>query len=228
LLKISGEALEGVDSTFNLKTVDRVVEEVEQVHKLGIEIGIVVGGGNIIRGKELTSSGLERNQSDYIGMLATVINGLLLQSIFNRKGIRAVLQSALIVQNLTEGVVLEKTIRYLEEKKIVIFAGGTGSPFFTTDTAAALRACEIGADLLMKATKVEGVYDSDPLQNRNARLFSSLSYEEVLKRKLGVMDMTAVSMCRENKIPIIIFNLFNRGNILRIVRGEKVGTIIKE
>jgi len=228
LLKISGEALEGVDSTFNLKTVDRVVEEVEQVHKLGIEIGIVVGGGNIIRGKELTSSGLERNQSDYIGMLATVINGLLLQSIFNRKGIRAVLQSALIVQNLTEGVVLEKTIRYLEEKKIVIFAGGTGSPFFTTDTAAALRACEIGADLLMKATKVKGVYDSDPLQNRNARLFSSLSYEEVLKRKLGVMDMTAVSMCRENKIPIIIFNLFNRGNILRIVRGEKVGTIIKE
>jgi len=228
MLKISGEALEGAESTFNLNIVERIVDEVEQVCTLGTEMGIVIGGGNIVRGRELTGWGLARNHSDYMGMLATIINGLLFKSLFDKKGIKAVLQSALVVNTLTEGVVLEDTLKYLEEKKIVIFTGGTGSPFFTTDTAAALRACEIGADLLMKATKVEGVYDSDPVKNKNARLFSSLSYDEVLNKKLGVMDMTAVSMCRENKIPIIIFNLFNRGNILRIIKGENVGTIIKE
>jgi len=228
LLKISGEAIGGEKSVFNRETVERIAEEIGQLQRMGAQIGLVIGGGNIIRGEKFAELGLNRNQSDYMGMLATVINGILFENILLKKGVHSVLQSAIHVENITERVALKKTSSYLDEKTVVIFAGGTGNPFFTTDSAAALRACEIGAEVLLKATKVDGVYDKDPVVYPDARFYPLISYDDVLKNKLKVMDMTAVSICRDNRIPIIIFNLTKYGNIKKIVTGNLTGTLIKE
>jgi uridylate kinase len=228
LLKISGEAIGGEKSVFNIETVERIAEEIGQLQRMGVQIGLVIGGGNIIRGEKFAELGLNRNQSDYMGMLATVINGMLFENILIKKGVHSVLQSAIHVENITERVALKKTASHLDEKTVVIFTGGTGNPFFTTDSAAALRACEIGAEVLLKATKVDGVYDKDPVVYPDARFYPLISYDDVLKNKLKVIDMTAVSMCRDNRIPIIIFNLSKYGNIKKIVTGNLTGTLIKE
>jgi uridylate kinase len=226
LLKISGEALEGKNSVFNIDAVKTIAGKIEEVHKQGVEVGIVVGGGNIIRGETLSRYGFDRNQSDYMGMLATVINGLLFENVFAAIGVPAVVQSGLVIDTLTESVVLKKTVRHLREKKVVLFTGGTGSPYFTTDTAAALRACEIGADVLLKATKVDGVFDKDPEAHNDAHFFKKLSYNEVIEKNLKVMDMTAVSMCRDQDIPIIVFNIRQPDNILNIINGKTIGTVV--
>jgi len=228
LLKVSGEAIQGQGSSFSLETVDRIVLEIEQVQKMGVEIGLVIGGGNIVRGEKLAQKGMNRISSDSMGMLATVINGALFESAFALKGVPAILYSAIPAGTVAQGMNPTHIERSLKEKYVVIFSGGTGNPYFTTDSAAALRACEIGAQALLKATKVDGVYDRDPALFPGARFFPTLCYEEVLKKGLKVMDMTAVSMCRENGIPIIVFNLLERGNLIKLISGEKVGTIIKE
>ena len=219
LLKISGEAIGSREGVFDLTAVRRISNEIRRLCKLRCEIGIVIGGGNIVRGGTLSEHGLDRVQSDYMGMLATILQN---------EGVSAVVQSALKVETLTEDIVLKHTRSSLAEGKVILFAGGTGSPYFTTDTAAALRACEIGADVLLKATKVDGVYDKDPVEHEDATFFPALSYQEVLYRDLKVIDMTAVAMCRDQRIPIIIFNLLSEGNIEKIVRGYDVGTTIKE
>ncbi|UCB44301.1 MAG: UMP kinase [Spirochaetota bacterium] len=228
LLKISGEAIQGEDGIFDLSLASRIADEIAEIHGLGCEIGIVIGGGNIIRGEEFSRFGFDRNQSDYIGMLATVINGMLLESILLNKGLPAVIQSAMVVETLTEGIVLKRTQKYLNDKSVILFTGGTGNPYFTTDTAAALRACEIDADVLLKATKVDGVYDKDPVLYDDAVFHKNLTYHEVLYRDLKVIDMAAVAMCRDKKLPIIIFNIQQDGNIAKIVKGYDVGTTIKE
>lgn len=228
LLKISGEALSSPSDIFDFRTIDALISEIVDVHTLGTEVGIVIGGGNIIRGEKLAGAGFNRNRSDYMGMLATVINGMLFENVFQKKGVSAKLQSALQVPSVIEEVTANAGIQYLEQGIIVIFSGGTGNPYFTTDTAAALRACEIGADALLKATKVDGVFDRDPAVSKDAVFFPEVSYDDILKRKLKIMDMTAVSMCRDNGIPIIIFNLHQHGNLKKIVSGETIGTIVKE
>lgn len=228
LLKISGEAIQGNDSVFDLETVGRIASEIGQVQKEGVGIGVVIGGGNIIRGEKLSGYGLDRNQADSMGMLATLINGLLFENVLLSQGIPAVLQSALPVDTVAESIDLKKTSRYLKEKSVILFAGGTGSPHFTTDTAAALRALEIDAEVLMKATKVDGVFDKDPEVYSDARFFKTLTYDDVLGRNLKVMDITAITMCRNKKIPVIVFNINQRGNIVKIVSGDNIGTTIKE
>jgi len=226
LLKLSGEAINGSDSVFNFKAVSEIANEIKQVYDLGIEIGIVIGGGNIVRGNELSKIGFSRSKSDYIGMLSTIINGILFEDVLHTIGVKTVLQSALVVDTVTETIILEKTKEYIKNKSVVIFAGGTGSPYFTTDTAAALRACEINADILMKATKVDGVFDKDPEIHNDAKFYKRLSYTDVLKEDLKVMDASAVSMCRDQKIPIIVFNIHKRDSIRKIIEGENVGTVI--
>ncbi len=228
LLKISGEAISSQADVFDLRTVDALISEILTVHALGVEIGIVIGGGNIVRGEKLSGAGFNKSRSDYMGMLATVINGMLFENAFEAKGVSAKLHSALQVSTATEGGTVNTGMRHLEDGNIVIFAGGTGNPYFTTDTAAALRACEIGADALLKATKVDGVFDKDPAVYGDAVFYPEVSYDEILRNKLKVMDMTAVSMCRDNAIPIIIFNLHQHGNLKKIVNGESIGTIVKE
>ena len=228
LLKISGEAIAGECSCFSLETIENIVQEIAQVQNMGVEIGLVIGGGNIIRGERLAEKGLNRTRSDSMGMLATVINGMLFENIFAIKGVPSVLYSAIEMGNIAERMSTRSVERSLAEKAVIVFSGGTGNPFFTTDTAAALRACEIGANALLKATKVDGVYDRDPALHPDARFYTEISYGNVLKNTLKVMDMTAVSLCRENRIPIVVFNLYKRGNLAKIVSGERIGTIIKE
>ena len=228
LLKTSGDAIGGREGVFDLAEVRRISDEIGRLCELGCEVGIVIGGGNIVRGGKLSEYGLDRVQSDYMGMCATIINAILFETMLQKAGVPAAVQSALKVETLTEDIVVKNTKKAFSEGKVVLFAGGTGNPYFTTDTAAALRACEIGADALLKATKVDGVYDKDPVSNDDATYFPTLSYREVLHRNLKVMDLTAVVMCRDVRIPIIIFNLFSEGNIEKIVRGYDVGTIIKE
>jgi uridylate kinase len=228
LLKISGEAISSPADVFDLRTVDALISEILTVHALGAEIGIVIGGGNIVRGEKLAGAGFNKSRSDYMGMLATVINGMFFENAFEAKGVPAKLHSALQVPSAAEGVTVNTGMRHLEDGDIVVFAGGTGNPYFTTDTAAALRACEIGADALLKATKVDGVFDRDPAIYGDAIFYPEVSYDDILRDKLKVMDMTAVSMCRDNAIPIIIFNLHQQGNMKKIVNGESIGTIVKE
>ena len=227
LLKISGEAIEGKDSPFDLPTVERLATEIDGLRKAGVETGVVIGGGNILRGEAFSRSGLDRVGSDYMGMLATVINGLLFENVLQSMGVPAVLQSALPIDTVAESIVLKNTRRYLSEKTVVVFAAGTGRPYVTTDTAAALRGIEIGADALLKATKVDGVYDRDPVLHKDAVFFRRLGYDELLAKKLRVMDMTAVSMCRDQKLPIVVFNIFRPGSMLKIVEGGEVGTIVE-
>ncbi|MBN2322657.1 MAG: UMP kinase [Spirochaetes bacterium] len=228
VLKISGEAIGGVDGAFDLDAVRRISNEIKKISGLGCETGVVIGGGNIVRGSRLSGQGLDRSRSDYMGMLATVINGVLFENTLKAIGVDAVLQSALHLDVLTEPIDLKRTEKYLKAGSVVIFSGGTGNPYFTTDTAAALRACEIGADALLKATKVDGVYDRDPATDEKAVFFPSITYQEVIGRNLKVMDAAAVTMCRDSGIPIIIFNLYRDGNIEKIVKGYDIGTSIKE
>jgi uridylate kinase len=228
LLKLSGEAIAGEQGAFDLSVVSRIAVEIKKVYDLGVEIGIVIGGGNIVRGGTLEKYGFDRIGADSMGMLATLINSLLLDEMLVKQGVSAVVQSALAVETIVESVTLNRTRSYLEEGRVVLFAGGTGSPYFTTDTAAALRACEIDADVLLKATKVDGVYDRDPVQHRNATLYRELRYADLLEQKLRVMDMAAVSMCRDHHIPIVVFNLKRDHELVRVVQGNDCGTTIKE
>ncbi len=226
LLKLSGEVIEGEKDTFHLETVERIADEIKKIHVLGVEIGIVIGGGNIIRGATLARHGLNRTQSDYMGMLATIINSILLAEILLSKGVNVVLQSALAINTVAQSIDLSKTREYLNEKRIILFGGGTGNPYFTTDTAAALRACEINADVLLKATKVDGVYDRDPELDGEGTFYKTLNYDDLLQRQLKVMDMAAVSMCRDWHIPIVIFNIRRNGALVQITKGENIGTLI--
>ena len=228
LLKISGEAIRGHDSIFDLEIVKRIASEIALLQKKGVEIGLVIGGGNIVRGEKLSEYGLDRIRSDYMGMTSTIINGLLFENVLKSIGAPAILQSALPINPVADSIDLNKTAFYLSEKTIVIFAAGTGNPYFTTDTAAALRALEINAQLLLKATKVDGVFDKDPEIHKDARFYKSLTYNDVLERNLKVMDMTAISLCREGKLPVMVFNISKSGNIVKIVMGENLGTTIKE
>jgi len=227
LLKLSGEALMGEDPFgINRPTIEAIVAEIAQVSRLGVEIGVVIGGGNIFRGVAPGAAGMDRATADYMGMLATVMNALALQDAMRRAGLASRVQSALNIEQVVEPYIRGKAIRYLEEGKIVIFAAGTGNPFFTTDTAAALRAIEINADVLLKATKVNGVYSDDPLRNPSALRYTHLTFDKVLTDKLNVMDATAIVMCRDNRLPLRVFNLNNPGDLTRIVRGEEVGTAV--
>jgi uridylate kinase len=229
LLKLSGEALMGgqqygIDPT----TLAQIADEVIDVHSLGVEIALVIGGGNIFRGFAASSRGMDRAHADYMGMLATVINSLALQSALESRGSRTRVLSAIEMERLAEPYIRRRAIRHLEKGRLVIFAAGTGNPFFTTDTAASLRAMEIGAEIVMKATKVDGVYDKDPHKHKDARMFRRLSYLDVLNRNLAVMDSTAISLCRDNNLPILVFNMTRPGNIRRVVLGEPLGTMVLE
>ncbi|KAM3355104.1 hypothetical protein ACQJBY_025717 [Aegilops geniculata] len=228
LLKVSGEALAG-DHTENIdpKVTMAIAREVASVTKLGVEVAIVVGGGNIFRGASWAGcSGLDRSSADYIGMMATVMNAIFLQATMESIGIPTRVQTAFRISEVAEPYIRRRAIRHLEKGRVVIFAAGTGNPFFTTDTAAALRCAEINAEVVLKATNVDGVYDANPKHNPNARILETVSYNEVISRDLSVMDMTAVTLCQENNIPVVVFNLQNTGNIAKAIVGEKVGTFI--
>jgi len=220
LLKLSGEALMGGQG-FGVDPVmaARIAEEISELHSIGVQVAATVGGGNIVRGISVSAAGMDRVSGDYMGMLATVINALALQNALERLGVFTRVQSAIEMREIAEPYIRRRAIRHLEKGRVVIFAAGTGNPYFSTDTAAALRAMEIGAEVILKATKVDGIYDSDPLLNPAAKLLEELTYLEVLEKGLRVMDTTAVSLCMENKLPIVVFNLLRRGNIRRVVLG---------
>lgn len=227
LLKLSGEALMG-EQNFGISTemLSYVANEIKSIHNMGIEIAIVVGGGNIFRGVKATSFGMERTAADHMGMLATVINSVALQDALEKKGIQTRVQTAISMHEVAEPYILRRALRHLEKGRVVIFAAGTGNPYFTTDTAAVLRGQEIHAQILLKATKVDGVYDSDPEVNSTATFIPTISYMEVLERQLKVMDMTAISLAMDNHLPLMVFNLKEKGNIKKVVLGEDVGTTI--
>jgi uridylate kinase len=227
LLKLSGEALMG-DQRFGLApdVVARLADEIRDVHALRVQTAIVLGGGNIIRGVSAAAQGIDRVAGDHMGLLATVINGLALQDALEKRGVTTRLMSAVEMRQIAEPFIRRRAIRHLEKGRVVIFVGGTGNPFFTTDSAAALRANEIHADVLLKATKVDGVYDADPTQEANARFLKTLSYREALQAGLQVMDAAAIALCMENGIPIKVFNLRVKGNIERVVRGEDIGSLV--
>jgi len=228
LLKISGEAMMG-DMRYGIdpSTVDFVAKEIKDAVSRGIEVAVVIGGGNIFRGVEASLKGMERASADYMGMLATVINALALQNFLEKYGIPTRVQSAIEMKELAEPYIRRKAIRHLEKGRTVIFAAGTGNPYFTTDTAAALRAIEIGADVILKATKVDGIYSSDPMKDPGAKKYKTVSYIDVLKMGLNVMDSTAVSLCMDNNLPIVVFNLRGKGNIKKLIEGKKIGTLVR-
>lgn len=227
LLKLSGEALGGNEGVGILaEAVHRMAEEIREVRRLGIQVVVVVGGGNIFRGVHGSKHGIERATGDYMGMLATVINALALQDALEKQGVPTRVQSAIAMSQVAEPFIRRRAVRHLEKGRVVIFGGGTGNPFFSTDTAAALRANEIGADVILKATKVDGIYDSDPMKNPRAQRYHQIRYLEALQRQLKVMDSTAFSLCMDNQMPIIVFDAFRPHNLRRVVMGEKVGTIV--
>lgn len=228
VLKLSGEALEGKKGYgIDPDVISSVAKEIKAVKDLGIEVAVVIGGGNIFRGlKAATQKGMDRSTADYMGMLATVLNGLALQDALEREGAFTRVQTAIEVKELAEPYIRRRAVRHLEKKRVVIFVAGTGNPYFTTDTTAALRATELGADVILKATKVDGVYDKDPIKYKDAKKYTSVKYIDVLNKGLKVMDSTAISLCMDNKMPIIVFNIKKPGNIKKIVTGEKIGTII--
>jgi uridylate kinase len=228
LLKLSGEALVGeLEYGISPAVVQKVAKEVKEVRDLGVEVGIVIGGGNIYRGVAASAEGMDRASADQMGMLATVMNSLALQDALEKLGVFTRVMSAVEMPQVAEPYIRRRAVRHLEKGRVVIFAAGTGNPFFTTDTAAALRAMEVKAQVILKATKVDGVYDADPLLDKKARRFEELPYMEVLKRGLKIMDSPAISLCMDNHLPIIVFNLSRKGNIKRVVLGQKVGTIIR-
>lgn len=228
LLKISGESFLG-EKKFGIDSVavDSISNQIKEVRDSGCQIGIVVGGGNIFRGLSASQFGMERASADYMGMLATVINALALQDALEKMGVFTRVMSAIHMEAVAEPYIRRRAIRHLEKGRVIIFAAGTGNPYFTTDTAAALRAVEVGADVILKGTKVNGIYDGDPMLNTKATMFDSLSYLDVLSKSLKVMDATAISLCMDNNLPIIVFNLNQVGNLKKIVSGEKVGTLVK-
>jgi uridylate kinase len=227
LLKLSGEALMGSDPYgINRQTIEDIVAEIAQVAGMGVEVGVVIGGGNIFRGVAPGASGMDRATADYMGMLATVMNALALQDAMRHAGIASRVQSALNVEQIVEPYIRGKAIRYLEEGKIVIFAAGTGNPFFTTDTAAALRGSEMGAEIVIKATKVDGIYTADPKKDVAAQRYGRISFDEAIARNLKVMDATALTLCRDQKLPINVFSIFKKGALKRVVLGEDEGTLV--
>jgi uridylate kinase len=227
LLKMSGEALRGgEEGTISAEFLSRIAGEIKEIHALGIQLAMVVGGGNIIRGLDATSAGIDRATGDYMGMLATVINCMALQEALEKLGISTRVMSALQVDEVAEPYIRRRGIRHLEKGRVVLLAAGTGNPYFTTDTAAALRAMELKTEALLKATRVDGVYDADPLKDPNAKRFKRLTYMDVLKRDLKVMDATAVSLCMDSKLPILVFKLADAGNMLKAIMGEDIGTVV--
>jgi len=229
LLKLSGEGLAGEEG-FGIHpgVIGGIAEQIREIHDLGIQISLVIGGGNIIRGMTAASQGMDRAQADYMGMLASVINAMALQDALEKAGVPTRVQTAIEIAQVAETYIRRRAIRHLEKGRIVIFAGGTGNPFFTTDTAAALRGAEIGADVVMKATQVDGVYSADPAKDPNAVRYATLTFAEALQRDLRFMDQAAISLCRENDLPIVVFDMGVKGNILKAVRGESVGTLVRE
>ncbi len=227
LLKLSGEALMGEDAYgINRETIDRIVAEVKEVVDLGVEVGVVIGGGNIFRGIAHAATGMDRATADYMGMLATVMNALALQDAMRRVGLRSRVQSALNIEQVAEPYIRGKAMRYLEQGRVVIFGAGTGNPFFTTDTAAALRGMEMNVDIVVKATKVDGVYTDDPKVHPDAMRYQRISFDEAIVKKLQVMDATALTLCRDQKLPICVFSIFKPGALKRVVLGEDEGTLV--
>jgi uridylate kinase len=228
LLKISGEALAGEQEYgISSEVVGFIAEEVREIHQLGVQVGMVIGGGNIFRGVEASAKGMDRASADYVGMLATVMNGLALQDALEKVGVDTRVQTAIEMREIAEPFIRRRALRHLDKGRVVIFVGGTGNPYFTTDTAAALRAMEITADVVFKATKVDGVYTADPKTDPTAQKFDELSYIEVLSRRLKVMDSTAISLCMDNGFPIVVFNLQEKGRLRQLVQGERVGTLVR-
>lgn len=227
LLKLSGESLMG-ERSFGIdsEVLEKIAGEVEKVAKLGVEIGLVVGGGNIYRGLSARKQGIDRVTGDQMGMLATVINSLAVQNALEKRGIQTRVQTAIRMEEIAEPFILRRAVRHLEKKRIVIFSAGTGSPYFTTDTAAALRAIEIKADVIIKGTRVDGVYDSDPEKNTKAKMYRELTYLDVLEQDLRVMDLTSITLCQENNLPIKVYNMNRKDNLLKLVKGENIGTLI--
>ena len=228
LLKLSGEALLGERSYgIDPKRIAQYAKEIKTVTELGLEVAVVIGGGNIFRGVSAASNGIDRVQGDYMGMLATVINGMALQSALEEENVQTRLQTAIKIEAVAEPYIKRKAVRHLEKKRVVIFGGGTGNPFFTTDSAAVLRAIEISADVILKGTRVNGVYDSDPEKNKNAIKFDTISFQDVINKNLKIMDSTAFTLSQENNLPIIVFNMNKAGNLLKLINGDKIGTSIK-
>ena len=227
LLKLSGEALMG-DSAYGIdtRTIEAIVDEIHSVHQLGVQIAIVIGGGNIFRGMKGTASGMERANADYMGMLATVMNAMALGDVLRQKGLQARVQSALRIDQVVEPYIRGKSLHYLADGKIVVFAAGTGNPFFTTDTAAALRGAEMGAQIVLKATKVDGIYSSDPKTNPSATRFERIHFDEAITKNLGVMDATAFALCRDQRLPINVFSIFKKGALKRVILGEDEPTLV--
>jgi uridylate kinase len=228
LLKLSGESLMG-DKSFGLdpQMLEQYAKDIKTVTDLGVQVALVIGGGNIYRGMNEKETGIERAQGDYMGMLATVINGVAMQSMLEKVGVQTRLQTAIKMDQVAEPFIRRKAIRHLEKGRVVIFGAGTGNPYFTTDTAGSLRAVEINANAILKGTRVDGIYDTDPEKNPNAVKFSNLSFTEAISKNLKVMDMTAFTLCQENKMPIIVFDMNTPGNLLKIVQGETIGTIVQ-
>ncbi|MEK6694541.1 MAG: UMP kinase [Nitrospirota bacterium] len=229
LLKISGEVLAG-EQSFGLdaRMIQYIASEIAEVAAMGVEVAVVIGGGNIFRGIDAADGGMERASADYMGMLATMLNALALQNALEKLGTVTRVQSAIDMRQLAEGYIRRRAIRHLEKKRVVIFAAGTGNPYFSTDTAAALRAMEIGAEIILKGTKVSGIYNDDPMKNPKAVKFDRLSFLAVIDKRLKVMDSTAISLCMDHNLPIIVFNVKEKGNIKRIVQGEQLGTLVKD
>ena len=226
ILKLSGEVLKGVDDVIDPGVANRIASEVAEIHGLGVKVSIVIGGGNIWRGITSANKGMDRSTADYMGMLATIINGLALQAALEKVGVDTRVQTAIEVKNVAEPFIRRRAIRHLEKGRVVIFVAGTGNPFFSTDTAAALRASEMGAEILLKATKVDGVYDSDPRKNPKAKRYETISYGDALEKRLQVMDSTAFALCMDNQVPIVVFDMFAPGNLKSVVLGEKIGTLV--
>ncbi len=228
LLKLSGEALMGKQSYgIDAETVRFIASEIKPVYDAGVRIGVVIGGGNIFRGVSPAAKGMDRVTADHMGMLATVINSLAIQNALEAEGIETRVQSAVDMRQIAEPFIRRRAMRHMEKGRVIIFAAGTGNPYFTTDTAATLRASEINAELVLKATKVDGVYTADPVKDPTATKYDKISYIDVLTKRLNVMDSTAISMCMDNKIPLVVFNMFGKGNLLKIVKGEQIGTLVE-
>ena len=227
LLKLSGEALQGsLNYGIDPQVVESIAEQLKEVKSMGVGLAVVIGGGNIFRGLAASSRGMDRSTADYMGMLATVINAMALQDALERKGAFTRVQTAINMERVAEPYIRRRAMRHLEKGRIVILAGGTGNPYFTTDTTAALRAIELGAEVILKATKVDGIYSADPKKNKDAKRFNKIRYIDVLKKGLKVMDATAVSLCMDNNLPIVVFDLLKHGNIRRVVSGENIGTVV--
>jgi uridylate kinase len=228
ILKLSGEVLSGENEVLDAANTAAIAQQIAEIKKMGVQVAVVIGGGNIWRGLTASHSGMDRTTADYMGMLATIINGLALQDALEKIGVFTRVQTALEVKNVAEPFIRRRAMRHLEKNRVVIFVAGTGNPYFSTDTAAALRASEINADVILKATKVDGVYDSDPKKNPDAKRYEKISYLEALRNRLQIMDSAAFSLCMDNHVPIIVFDMFKPGNLRAVVSGEAVGTLVSD